>query len=295
MLGGSGMKSSLRAHLSAVIVQAYSTGHSSHGPLELSVEDFKTRLIGIVTKHVGPDHESAAAINFLKTLHTSDLYLGLACARGAEAAWERLTRVYGTYIKSLATFATVGHTAATEVANNVLVDLFLPGPSGQSRIASYEGRSSLATWLRVVVSHHATNERQRFCNSMGGISVPDLADEGAPSRMDASLRALRYERIIGDSLQCSFESLTNRERLILLLRYDEGLHLGQIARLLGVHQSTITRQLERACKRLREEVIGTLSKKHKLDRIAISECEEDLLENPTYSVLALLKRGHENK
>jgi len=283
------MKSSSNGDLSEIVLRAYRAGYSSHGQLDLQFEDFQTRLIGVVSKHLGSDAVGPLANNFIEALHTNDLYLGFACAHGTEAAWERLNFVYGAYIKSLAIFMTGENTASSEIADSVLVNLFLPGPSGQSRIASYEGRSSLATWLRVVVSHHATNERQRFCNNMSAMNVPDIADESAPSRMEASLRAGRYGGIIGDSLRYSCHSLTNRERLVLLLRYDEGLHLGQIATLLGVHQSTITRQLERTCKRLREAVIGILSKKYKLDPATINECTEDLLENPSYSVLALLK------
>lgn len=289
------MKSSSSGLLSDAIAEAYRTGYSSHGRLDLPLQDFEKRLSQVVNKHLGPEASAALSIDFIKTLHTTDLYLGFACARGSEAAWERLTVMYGAYIRTLAAFVTLGSNTASEVADNVLVDLFLPGPLGQSRIASYEGRSSLATWLRVVVSHHAANERQRFRNNMGSMNIPDIADESAPSRMDASLRASRYGRIIGDSLRYSCKCLTNRERLILLLRYEEELNLGQIARLLGVHQSTITRQLERACKRLREEVIGVLTKQYKLDPAAINECREDILENPSYSVLAVLKPRKENE
>ncbi len=109
--------------------------------------------------------------------------------------------------------------------------------------------------------------------------------------LEASLRACRYERIINDSFRCSCRCLTDRERLILLLRYDEELQLGQIARLFGVHQSTITRQLERACKKLRREVVARLSSKYHLDQAAISECQEDILENPSHSILAFIKQA----
>lgn len=275
--------------LSETTVQAYRRGCAAHGQLDLQLKDFKSHIIWVASKHLPPDASNPSTINFIRTLHTTDLYLGMACARGTEAAWDRLTLMYGGYIQAIANFATSANSAATEIADNVLVDLFLPGPSGQSRIASYEGRSSLATWLRVVVSHHAANERERFSNRMGSPSVPDIADEQALSRMDASLRAWRYEGMILASLRSSCDCLTERERLILLLRYDDGLQFGQIARLFGVHQSTITRQIERACKRLREEVIATLSSKYYLNSAEINECQEDLLENPGYSVLALLK------
>jgi RNA polymerase sigma factor (sigma-70 family) len=197
--------------------------------------------------------------------------------------------MYGGFIQATANFVTPPSNTATEIADNVLVDLFLPGPSGQRRIGSYEGRSSLATWLRVVVIHHAANERERFRNRIGDPQVPDVPDELATSRMDASLRASRYGGMIRDALRSSCDCLTERERLILLLRYDDGLQFGQIARIFGVHQSTITRQIERACKRLREAVIATLSTKYDLNPAAINECQEDILENPDYSVLAFLE------
>jgi RNA polymerase sigma-70 factor (ECF subfamily) len=235
------------------------------------------------------DASNPVRINFVRTLHTNDLYLALACARGSEAAWNRFTLMYSRYIQSAATFVTPPSSTPTEIADNVLVDLFLPGPSGRSRIGSYEGRSSLATWLRVVVTHHAANERERLRNSIGDPQVPDVPDELATSRMDASLRACRYGTMIRDALRSSCDCLTERERLILLLRYDEGLQFGQIARIFGVHQSTITRQIERACKRLREAVVTTLSTKYDLNSAAINECQEDILENPAYSVLAFLE------
>lgn len=275
--------------LSETIVQAYCTGSAMHGRLGVRLEEFKSNLIRILSKHLRTGASNSAAINFVKGLHTNDLYLGHACAQRNEMAWDRFTLIYSQYIRALASLVAVSNTAATDIADHVLVDLFLPRSSGQSRIASYEGRSSLATWLRVVVINHSINERERLGNKTGGMDILDFADEAAPLRMDASLRACRYERVIQDALRCSCLCLTDHERLILLLRYNDGLHLGYIARLFGVHQSTITRQLERACKKLREAVMMTLSSKHNLDPAAINECEEDILENPSYSVLDLLQ------
>lgn len=277
------------SRLSETVFQAYGQGYASHGQLDLQLEDFKSHVIWVASKHLIPDAPNPVRINFVRALHTTDLYLALACARGSEAAWDRFTLMYGGYLQATANFVTAPSTTATEIADNVLVDLFLPGPSGRSRIGSYEGRSSLATWLRVVVTHHAANERERLRNSIGDPQVPDVADELATSRMDASLRACRYGKMIRDALRSSCDCLTERERLILLLRYDEGLQFGQIARIFGVHQSTITRQMERSCKRLREAVIATLSTKYDLNPAAINECQEDILENPGYSVLAFLE------
>jgi RNA polymerase sigma-70 factor len=274
----------------AAIVQAYHRGCAVHGALELQLEHFKSHVIWVVKRNLEPGASSQEAINFIRTLHTNDIYLGLACARQTETAWDRFNTLYRKYIDDLATFATLTKTAAADLADSVLAELFLPDHSGQSRIASYQGRSSLATWLRVIVSHRATNERKRICNNTDSIeSIHDIADETGLYRMEASLRARRYGRIIGESLRSSCQCLTDRERLILLLRYDDGLHLGQIGRLLGVHQSTITRQIEGACKKLREAVVANLLTKHKLHRAAIDECEAEILENPSYSILSLIE------
>jgi RNA polymerase sigma-70 factor, ECF subfamily len=273
----------------AAILKAYNDGCATHDGLELQLEHFKSRVVGIVTRNLGLYVSSPVAINFLGTLHTNDLYLGLACALQIEGAWDRFDSIYRKYIKDLAGFVLMTNNAAADLAEGVLADLFLPDHSGRSRIASYEGRSTLATWLRVIVNHRAINERVRPNRTYGIESIPDIADEVALYRMDTSLRACRYGRMIRESLQCSCQGLTSRERLILLLRYDDGLQLGQIARLLGVHQSTITRQIKRACAKLRERLVVNLSAKYSLDQAAIDECEQEMLENPSYSILALIE------
>ncbi len=290
LFSGLDLRSYSNNSLRAAIVQAYQRGCAVHGGLELQLEHFKSHVIWVVKRNLEPDASSQAAINFIRTIHTNDLYLGLACARQTETAWDRFNTLYRKYIDDLATFATPTRNAAADLADSILADLFLPDHSGQSRIASYQGRSSLATWLRVIVNHRATNERKRLSNNTESLeSIHDIADETALHRMAASLRACRYGRIIGESLRCSCQCLTDRERLILLLRYDNGLQLGQIGRLLGVHQSTITRQIEGACKKLREAVVANLLTKHKLDRAAIDECEADILDNPSYSILSLIE------
>ena len=47
------------------------------------------------------------------------------------------------------------------------------------------------------------------------------------------------------------EELTDRQRMIVTLYYDEGRNLSEIADLLGIHKSTACRTLHRAQDRLR--------------------------------------------
>jgi RNA polymerase sigma-70 factor (ECF subfamily) len=283
------MRSYSTTSVRAAIEETYEAGQAAHSGLVLQFQYFAAHVVWVTEKTLGPDVSSAAAADFIRTLHTKDLYLALACAQKAEKAWDRFHKLYRKYIHDLANFATPT-SRAPDLADSVLADLFLPDQSGQSRIASYQGRSSLATWLRAIICPRETIERERLCNNTEDLdTIPEIPDEAALTKMDALLRSSRYGSIILDSLRCSCESLSERERLILLLRYDDGLQLGQIGRLLGVHQSTVTRQIEGACKKLREAVVSKLLTEHKLDRAAIDECKADILENPCYSILSLIE------
>jgi RNA polymerase sigma-70 factor len=270
--------------------QAYSDGYICHGDFGLEPEEFTAHLIAIAQKHLGQGVPQAVALSFIDSLHTCDVYLAAACAHHSADAWGRFMSLYQKYLKAIALSVSPSSDAAQELSDNVLVEMFLPDCSGHSRIASYHGRSSLATWLRAIVCHRAINERERKDNSLERIeSMPEMAETGSERNIEAMLRAARYENVINDSLRSSCNRLTDRERLLLLLRYDEELQVSQIARLLGVCPSTVTRQLERVQGKLRENVVSTLTSKHNLQEAAIEECLTDLLENPSHSILALIK------
>lgn len=74
---------------------------------------------------------------------------------------------------------------------------------------------------------------------------------------------------------------------MVLWRYQDGLQLGQIARLLGIHQSNVTRQLIRLQGKLRDEVVAILRSAHGLSEQAIQECLEDIVENPRHEISIL--------
>jgi DNA-binding CsgD family transcriptional regulator len=114
-----------------------------------------------------------------------------------------------------------------------------------------------------------------------------MPDAPALQNIEMTLRARRYRDVLKDALSWACSRLTPRERLILLWRYEDGLQLGQIAKLLGIHQSNVTRQLERIQSTLRDNVVAVLSTKHNLSTLAINECLEDVVDNPQHEILIL--------
>lgn len=292
--------------LDSIVSPAYLEGCSRFGNLGLELSAFVDRIHSIVKKHLGPSPQPAQAEAFVKSLHLCDLYLATACAQyspghnensgngsaeHASAAWKILETTYRGFVCDLVRFFYRPGFVSQDLADNIIADLFLPDRSGASRIASYDGRSSLSTWLRVIVCNRSINAQRCSVNAKSTDIQPEMPDGTALENIEMTLRARRYRAALEDSLGCACRKLTPRERLVLLWRYEDGLQLGQIAKLLGIHQSNVTRQLERMQSKLRDDVIAVLSTKHGLSRSAIKECLEDVTENPRHeiSILDFLK------
>ena len=270
--------------------KAYSDGYAFHGDLDLSTELFNNRLKLISEKHLIAEPVISTSLRFLKGLHTNDLYLSLACAQLSEKAWDRFANLYHNYIRGIARFVLPNLCAASDVAENLVGHLFLPDSSGRSRIASYDGQTSMATWLRVIITRLAINERDRKSSHEERLEVlPDIVDHLSVYRIESGARASKYEAIIKEAFKVVSESLSKRERLVVLLRYEKALPAQDIARLLEVHPSTITRLLHHAYQQLQSEFITILTSEHRLNEEAVEECVAEVLENPGYSILTALR------
>lgn len=284
------MSSAPAMTLSSLAAQAYSDGYASHGDIDLQPERFENQLWVVIERRLGSNAPAATTLSFFSTLHTTDLYLTVACSQSSDRAWARFVTAYQRYIDKVARFVSPTSDAARELASDVMADLFMPDSSGHSRIASFDGQQSLATWLRVLMSHRATNLRMLKWNTCERIErLSDVADVAAITRMEAALSAGKYEAILEDCFKLASESLTDRERLILLLHYDDRLRVCEIARALDVHPTGITRQLQNTHLKLQKKIISVLTLKYHLGPAAIKECVADLLENPAHSLLAFLK------
>src|SRR5215510_15611907 len=200
--------------LESIISAAYYDGCTRFGELGLDLQIYSVRIYSIVRKHLGVAPSEKAAIEFVKNLHGGDLYLATACAQHspgmmngdstpseqASMAWRTLEKTYKGFICDLVRFFYSTSFAAQDLADSVLADLFLPDRFGRSRIASYDGRSSLATWLRVVVCNRAINARRCRIPDNTVELEPALPDKPALHNIELAVRAHRYGTILEDSL-----------------------------------------------------------------------------------------------
>ncbi|MEW6207614.1 MAG: sigma-70 family RNA polymerase sigma factor [Acidobacteriota bacterium] len=284
------MTNSPRFGCQEVVTQAYREAQSLYGTLDLSIDTYFTHLASIIQKYLGQSPKKMEARNFLGKTHTTDLYLTIACAQGNTDGWEQFFKLYRSFVFGLAKHFCSNESVGDDLADSLLSDLFMPDRSNRPRIASYDGQSSLATWLRVIVAHRASDERKLKWNSVERLDdLPDLSDLDSLERMDASARASKYRLMILNTLRGASRGLTDRERYILLMIYGESLKTKEVARLLDIHPSMVSKHLRQIHRKIRQEVVSILAEKYQLSEEAIKECLDDIVENPEHSLLGLLK------
>jgi RNA polymerase sigma-70 factor, ECF subfamily len=271
-------------------IELFKQAQESYGNLGLEIEVYKHRLNEILRKYLGCPITTTEAGIFFKEVHTNDLYLATACAEGIELAWQQFDQCFRPYITQLAKQEYQNDTTAAEIADGVVTDLFFKDKSNRPRIASYQGQASLTRWLRMVVSYRAADERKRKWNRFEPLDVVQhAADESYFNRLSSQLRTKKYRPLIIGAFRTASQTLSPRERMILLMKYDELLASKQIAEILGVHASRVTQVLELVRQKIQREVIAILAEKHELSSEAIQECLIEVVNNPEYSLLELLK------
>jgi RNA polymerase sigma-70 factor (ECF subfamily) len=269
-----------------IVASAFCSAVKFHTALDLPLDVFAGRVHELVRKYQCPAEPEALA-RFVKGIHTDDLYLALACAQGSARAWFRFVSLYTCLIHSQALYVLRKRDDATETTSAVIENILTPGAGGQHRLRSFEGRSSLATWLRVLVRNVLETARRARINAVGFGPKLDIVDASGVAKVESWVLSGRYYEAASAALREACDALPPRFRRVLLLRYQESLALSDIARLLRIHESTVIRQIQDAQAFLRLSTHRAL-RKTGLSSQAISECNHDLVCNPRYSLLATL-------
>jgi RNA polymerase sigma-70 factor len=272
--------------LDDVIARTLDDAIAFHGDLGLSDGAWASRIVAILKKCKRSPADPGGAL-FAERLHNRDLYLATCCAERLDSGWRRFETLYQRYVEELVRYLSRSTLQALDVGEGLLFDLFLPDRSGHSRIASYDGRSSLATWLHVIVTHRMANERARKWTAVERPgNMPEVVDASSAGELEAEMRTARYSQAVDASLKTAVRRLNARDSRLLIWRYQRGLLLEEIGRLLSIHPSTVYRQLERLQGRLRNDVITSLAT-FGFREAAIQECLTDMLENRAGSVSVL--------
>jgi RNA polymerase sigma factor (sigma-70 family) len=221
----------------------------------------------------------------LTALHIADLALARACAAGSEPAWEHFVREQRPALYRAAD-AIDPSGAARELADAIYADLFGLRDRGgvrQSLLRYFHGRSSLATWLRAVLSQrHVDQLRQR--RRIDPLPDDDSTPLGStlPSQMTAAAPdpdRRRFVEAMRLALSAALRALTPGDRLRLSCYYTEEMTLSEIGRKLGEHEATVSRHLTRIRREIRVAIDRSLCDEHGLDERARAECFRAVLDD----------------
>jgi RNA polymerase sigma-70 factor (ECF subfamily) len=210
-------------------------------------------------------------------MNEEDLELARLCADGDERAWERFVREYRPLLYRAADVLdrTQG---AREVADSLYADLYgITANDGhrQSLFRYYQGRSSLATWLRAVLAQRYV-DRVRLLRKMESPPPEDAAvhtDEPDPERA-------RYVELVRRALRRAVDGLAARDRLRLGCYYVQELTLAETGRLLNESEATSSRRLARSRAALRQDIERQLREEAGLNDSQIAECFASVTDDP---------------
>jgi RNA polymerase sigma factor (sigma-70 family) len=230
----------------------------------LTPTEFRASVERSVARRFADGPATAASVQeYLETLHIEDLVLASACMQGAEAAWEYLVHTYRPYLRASAGVITKNSrsgTDARELADSLFAELYglVDGRRGESSLFRYfHGRSSLKTWLRTILAQrHVDRLRQTRrwepLEREDGSESPVLSQKTETPSLDPH-RGLYLQRFLFALTVC-LASMDAQDRKRLELYYARGKTLAEVGRILGEHESSVSRNLERARKELRHKV-----------------------------------------
>jgi RNA polymerase sigma factor (sigma-70 family) len=220
----------------------------------------------------------------LEKVREDDLELARLCAEGDERAWERFVREYRPILYRAAD-ALDRTQGAREIADSLYAELYgikTAGAERQSLLRYYQGRSSLATWLRAVLAQRYV-DRVRILRKTE--ALPDEeAYKDAPTRPvrndEPDPERTRYVTLVRQALGRAVSALTARDRLRLGCYYVQELTLAETGRVMNESEATASRRLARSRKAIRHAIERQLRDEAGLNDHQIAECFASVADDP---------------
>ena len=172
--------------------------------------------------------------------HQLEATLGQA-ARGDSTAFADLVREHQAMVFSIGWHFLQDRSLAEDVAQEVFLELY-------RKLREIQSPAHLTYWLRRVAAHRSIDQGRRHKHRR----EQPLDSQPEPASLQAS-----GDPLLERQLRRSIAALPDKQRMVVLLRYQEGLGPAEIAQILEMPVNTVKSTLHRSL----EELRGKLTRK----------------------------------
>jgi len=227
----------------------------------LAQEDFAGILQEVVAKYLPAGAGPSEVLELLTNLRVEELALARSCARGDEAAWEIFLNRYREKLYNAAHSIVPEDSTARDLADSLYADLYGTRMADGRRISkldSFTGRGSLEGWLRAVLAQEYVN---RYRRQQRLVSLEERSEAGAQFPAEDPDPTQALDARLEEATDQALAALAAEDKYILASYYLDGRTLAEVGRLLGVHESTVSRKLERITASTRKAIRAGLVKR----------------------------------
>lgn len=174
---------------------------------------------------------------------------------GDREAFSLLARRFERRVYSLALFYTRNHGDAEDLSQEVWLKVY-------RHLQTFRGDSSFYTWLRQITVNTFLNHRRSTARSVGHEGQPLRLVEIESLDYEDALRLARgrdmeddlHRKMMVERIEAALSELTAQQRLIFILKHNEGMTYEEIALALNCSTGTIKKALFRAVQKLRHHL-----------------------------------------
>src|SRR5262245_28261569 len=163
-------------------------------------------------------------------------------ALGDQTAFEQIVRQHQGMVFSLACHFLRDRSLAEELAQEVFLNL-------HQNLHAIKSPAHLMFWLRKVTSHRCIDQARRQ-KVRPQVSLEDVPEPTA--------NATENDLFLSEMLRRVVDTLPEKARLVVILRYQEDLDPAEIAKVLEMPLNTVKSHLRRSLSLLRDKLSRTL-------------------------------------
>jgi RNA polymerase sigma-70 factor, ECF subfamily len=228
-------------------------GESGAKRYSITPEMFQQYVASVVVRY-GADFNDTEKLTLVQSLRVEELVLARACSAGNEAAWDDFIARFRGELYQAASRICRDDVAGRELADGLYAELYgLPNQEGRlvSKLDYYMGRGSLGGWLRTVLAQRHVDRCRSHAKD---VNLDEQLESGISFAATVETSAALPDERVDEVTALTLAELNSEERFLLAAYYLDRQTLAAIGRQLGVHESTVSRKMEKLTATVRKRI-----------------------------------------